>query len=48
MKEFAIEMAIRIGKDLLEGAIIIGFGIMMFPLILKAMEWVLSLYGYTF
>ncbi|GKZ02637.1 hypothetical protein ANS017_13190 [Paraclostridium bifermentans] len=44
MKEFAI----KVGKDLLEGAILILFGIMMFPWVLKFMEYILSLYGYTF
>ncbi|MGL6107652.1 hypothetical protein [Romboutsia sp.] len=41
------QFTINLGKDLLEIGIIIGVGILMFPLLLKAMEWMLSLWGYT-
>lgn len=43
MKEFAI----KVGKDILELIIILIFGIIMFPLMLKAMDWFAGLFSYT-
>lgn len=42
MKQFMV----KLGWDFLEVLMIVGFGILMFPLMIKAMWWVASLFGY--
>lgn len=42
MKEFVTKLK----WDLLEAVLILGFGVLMFPLMIKAMWWLASLFGY--
>lgn len=41
------EFAIKVGWDFLEVLMVVGFGIISFPFILKFMWWFASLFGYS-